>query len=716
MNEEIVKNISLELNIKEIQVKNTLNLLENGATIPFIARYRKEATGSLDENQISKINEVYTYQVNLEKRKLDVIRLIDEKGLLTEDLEKKIKDATKLVEVEDLYRPFKEKKKTKATEAIKLGLEPLAKEILNENKNIYMIASKFINDKVKNIDMAIEQALYIVAENISDNASFRKYIRNNMEKYGILKVNKKKNKEDNNKIYEMYYDYTEKVEYIKPHRILAINRGEKEDILNVNIEVNKDYIQNYLKNKLIHKLDYPTAKLLELAINDALKRLIIPSIEREVRTSLTEKAEDAAIVNFSKNLHNILLQPPIKDKKVLGFDPAFRTGCKLAVVNEVGDLLHIDLVNPHTSVNKINEEKQKILALIDKYDIDIIAIGNGTASRESEAFIASTIKEAKKQVNYIIVNEAGASVYSASKLAQEEFPDLHVEQRSAVSIARRLIDPLSELVKIDPKSIGVGMYQHDVTEKKLEKELTFVVETAVNSVGVNVNTASLELLSYISGLNKKMAQKLIDYKRKVGKIKNREELKKVFSPKVYEQAIGFLRIPDAYDYFDKTAIHPESYNIALNILNKYNLTKDDMGTDKIKKVLNNIDVTSLSNEVNSDVYTVTDIIKSLTFPLRDPRDEIAAPVLRSDVLTIDDLKVGMELEGVVRNVIDFGAFIDVGLHDDALVHISQISDDYIKHPSDVLSVGDIVKAYVLDVDKERQRVSLTLKTSSLINL
>ncbi len=716
MNEEIIKNISLELNIKEIQVKNTLNLLENGATIPFIARYRKEATGSLDENQISKINEVYTYQVNLEKRKLDVIRLIEEKGLLTEDLEKKIKDATKLVEVEDLYRPFKEKKKTKATEAIKLGLEPLAKEILNENKNIYMIASKFINDKVKNIDMAIEQALYIVAENISDNASFRKYIRNNMEKYGILKVNKKKNKEDNNKIYEMYYDYNEKVEYIKPHRILAINRGEKEDILNVNIEVNKDYIQNYLKNKLIHKIDYPTAKLLELAINDALKRLIIPSIEREVRTSLTEKAEDAAIVNFSKNLHNILLQPPIKDKKVLGFDPAFRTGCKLAVVNEVGDLLHIDLVNPHTSVNKINEEKQKILALIDKYDIDIIAIGNGTASRESEAFIASTIKEAKKQVNYIIVNEAGASVYSASKLAQEEFPDLHVEQRSAVSIARRLIDPLSELVKIDPKSIGVGMYQHDVTEKKLEKELTFVVETAVNSVGVNVNTASLELLSYISGLNKKMAQKLIDYKRKVGKIKNREELKKVFSPKVYEQAIGFLRIPDAYDYFDKTAIHPESYNIALNILNKYNLTKDDMGTDKIKKVLNNIDVTSLSNEVNSDVYTVTDIIKSLTFPLRDPRDEIAAPVLRSDVLTIDDLKVGMELEGVVRNVIDFGAFIDVGLHDDALVHISQISDDYIKHPSDVLSVGDIVKAYVLDVDKERQRVSLTLKTSSLINL
>ncbi len=711
MNDNIIKNISLELNIKEEQVKNTLKLLKDGATIPFIARYRKEATGSLDENFISKINEVYEYQVNLLKRKEDVIRLIEEKGLLTEDLRKNIMEANKLVEVEDLYRPFKEKKKTKATEAIKLGLEPLAKEIFRENKDIREIAKKYVNDKIKNSNEALEQALYIVAENISDNAYFRKYIRNNMETYGIIKTKKNKRKEDENKLYEMYYDYQEKVKYIKPHRILAINRGEDEGILNVSIDNNLEYIENYLKNKLIHKKEYETALLLEQAIKDALKRLILPSVEREVRASLTEIAEEQAIKNFGNNLHNALLQPPIKEKTVLGLDPAFRTGCKLAVISPTGELEHIDVIYPHEPKREVEQAKKKVLDLILKYNIDVIAIGNGTASRESEAFIAKTIKEANRKVNYIIVNEAGASVYSASKLAQEEFPTLHVEERSAVSIARRLIDPLSELVKIEPKSIGVGMYQHDVTPKKLDQELTFVVETAVNSVGVNVNTASRELLNYVSGLNKKMIDKLLDYKKSKGKIENRRELAKVFSPKVYEQAIGFLRIPEANN-FDKTAIHPESYKVAEAILEKYNLTKEDMGSEKIKTILQMVDAKKLAEDVGSDEYTVDDIIKSLIAPLRDPRDRLEAPVLKSDVLTIDDLKIGMELEGTVRNVIDFGAFIDIGLHDDALVHISEMSDTYIKHPSEVVKVGDIVKCYILDVNKEKQRVSLTLKKTN----
>jgi len=709
MNEEIIKNIYLELGIKEFQVNNTLKLLSEGSTIPFIARYRKEATGNLDENEIEKINEVYTYQVNLLKRKEDVIRLIDEKGLLTEELKSNIMRATKLVEVEDLYRPFKEKKKTKATEAIKLGLEPLAKEIFRENKDIKIIAKNYINDKVKDTQFALEQATYIVAENISDNANFRKYIRENTFKFGILKSIKKKNANDEDKIYEGYYDYSEPVKYIKPHRVLALNRGEKEGILNVSISYNEEFLENYLKGKLIHKDNKDTTELIVSSIKDALKRLIMPSIEREIRAELTLMAEDAAIGNFSKNLKNLLMQPPIKSKTVLGFDPAFRTGCKLAVISNTGELLHIDVIYPHEPKNEIEKSKEKILNLIDKYKIDIIAIGNGTASRESEAFIANVIKEAKRSVSYIIVNEAGASVYSASKLAQTEFPTLHVEERSAVSIARRLIDPLSELVKIEPRSIGVGMYQHDVQNKKLDEELTFVVATAVNSVGVNVNTASRELLNYISGLNKKMIDKLLDYKNKVGKILERKELAKVFSDKVYEQAIGFLRVSDGNNVLDKTAIHPESYSVALAILVKYNLDVNDIGSDKINTILANIDLEALAQDVNSDIYTVTDIVKSLMSPLRDPRDSIASPILKSDILTIDDLKVGMELEGTVRNVIDFGAFIDIGLKNDALIHISEISDNYIKHPSEVLRVGDIITCYVLDIDKEKNKVSLTKK-------
>ena len=709
MNETIIKNICNELNIKEYQVKNTLNLLGEGATIPFIARYRKEATGALDENEINKINEVYTYQVNLQKRKEDVIRLIDEKGLLTDELKTNILQAEKLVDVEDLYRPFKEKKKTKATEAIKLGLEPLAKEIFKENAGILEIAKKFINDKVPTIDFALEQACFIVAESISDNASFRKYIRNYLYKNGILKSSMKKNAQDETKTYEIYYNYEIKVPWVKPHQLLALNRGEKEGILKVDIASSIEQVETFLERKLIHKNNPDTTKLLKLSISDALKRLILPSVEREIRADLTEKAEEQAIKNFGINLHNLLMQPPIKSKTVLGFDPAFRTGCKLAVISSTGTLLHIDVIFPHEPKNDFETSKKKVLDLINKYNIDIIAIGNGTASRESEAFVAKVIKEAKKEVSYIIVNEAGASVYSASKLAQEEFPDLHVEERSAVSIARRLIDPLSELVKIDPKSIGVGMYQHDVTPKKLDSELEFVVSTAVNQVGVNVNTASRELLSYISGLNKKMIDKLLDYKAKVGSILSRSELSKVFSAKVYEQAIGFLRIPEGTNILDKTSIHPESYSIAQELLKKYNLTEEDIGTPKIKEALKNIDIEKVSKELNTDIYTLEDITKSLILPLRDPRDELDAPILKSDILTLDDLRVGMELEGTVRNVIDFGAFIDIGLKNDALVHISEITDKYIKHPSEVLSVGEIVKCRVLNIDKNKKRVSLTLK-------
>ena len=709
MNETIIKNICNELNIKEYQVKNTLNLLGEGATIPFIARYRKEATGALDENEINRINEVYTYQVNLLKRKEDVIRLIDEKGLLTEELKNSILNAEKLVDVEDLYRPFKEKKKTKATEAIKLGLEPLAKEIFKENAGILEIAKKFINDKVPTIDFALEQACFIVAESISDNASFRKYIRNYLYKNGILKSSTKKNAQDETKTYEIYYNYEIKVPWVKPHQLLALNRGEKEGILKVDIASSIEQVETFLERKLIHKNNPDTTKLLKLSISDALKRLILPSVEREIRADLTEKAEEQAIKNFGINLHNLLMQPPIKSKTVLGFDPAFRTGCKLAVISPTGTLLHIDVIFPHEPKNDFETSKKKVLDLINKYNIDIIAIGNGTASRESEAFVAKVIKEAKKEVLYIIVNEAGASVYSASKLAQEEFPDLHVEERSAVSIARRLIDPLSELVKIDPKSIGVGMYQHDVTPKKLDSELEFVVSTAVNQVGVNVNTASRELLSYISGLNKKMIDKLLDYKERVGSILSRSELSKVFSAKVYEQAIGFLRIPEGINILDKTSIHPESYSIAQELLKKYNLTEEDIGTPKIKEALKDIDIEKVSKELNTDIYTLEDITKSLILPLRDPRDELDAPILKSDILTLDDLRVGMELEGTVRNVIDFGAFIDIGLKNDALVHISEITDKYIKHPSEILSVGEIVKCYVLNIDKDKKRVSLTLK-------
>ena len=714
MNELIIKEISKDLSITEKQVSTVLTLLSEGNTIPFIARYRKEATGALDEEIIRKINEVYEYQVNLLKRKEDVIRLIDEKGLLTEELKESIMLCSKLVEVEDLYRPYKEKKKTKATEAIKNGLEPLAKKIMAfpTTGDIENLAKPYLNDNIKTIDDAILGASYIIAEWTSDNASFRKYIRSYIFKNGTLISKLKKNKEDKdpNRVYEIYYNYNELIKRAKPHRIMAVNRGEKEGVLSVSLDYNIDDIIVFLEKKLIKNDKSFVLNIVKDSIKDSLKRLILPSVEREIRAELKEKAEDVSIENFSTNVEKLLLTPPIKEKVVLGYDPAFRTGCKLAVLDKTGKPLEIAVIYPTEPHNKIEESKKKVLELIDKYNIDIIAIGNGTASRESEAFIADTIKEAKRHVDYIIVSEAGASVYSASKLAIEEFPDLTVEKRSAISIGRRLQDSLSELVKIDPKSIGVGLYQHDVTPKKLDESLNFVVTKAVNSVGVNINTASKSLLSYVSGLSKKAIDEILKVRDEFGKFINRDEIKKIkgVTPKVYEQSIGFMRIPDGDNPLDKTSIHPESYDATIKLLNSLGYNVLDIGTDKLKENIKNINIEKTSNDIGIDKYTLEDIVKSLISPERDPRDEMPKPILKSDVLHIEDLHVGEKLQGTVRNVVDFGLFIDIGLHNDGLAHISKLSNDFIKHPSDLFSVGDIVDCYVDSIDIEKEKVGLSL--------
>ena len=705
MNENIIKNIALELNIKTTQVEKTLKLLEEGNTIPFIARYRKEVTSNLDEQQIRKISEVYEYGVNLLKRKEDVIRLIDEKGLLTEELTNEIMKAEKLVEVEDLYRPFKEKKKTKATEAIKNGLEPLAKQIMAyTTKPLETLIKPFLNENIKDEKAALEGASYIIAEWISDNAYYRKWIRNFTYKTGIITTKLKKNAVDENKTYEMYYDFKENVKYTKAYRVLAINRAEKEKIISVNIEVDKEKIIKFLEEKIIKKEGIYNY-IIKDAILDSLKRLIYPSVEREIRSELTEKAEDEATENFSKNLENLLMQRPMKEKNVLGFDPAYRTGCKLAIVDKTGKKIDIKVIYPHEPKNEKEKSKKILLDLIEKYDIDIIAIGNGTASRESEAFVADAIKEAKRKVEYIIVNEAGASVYSASKIAIEEFPDLHVEERSAISIARRLQDPLSELVKIDPESIGVGLYQHDIPDKKLSSSLDFVVSKAVNSVGVNINTASTSLLKYVSGLTKTNINKLIKYRLENGKIENRNILSKLLSPKVYTQAIGFLRITNGDNRLDETDIHPESYEVTLKLLNKLNLSLEDIGTSKMNI---DIDINEYSKDLNIDKYTLEDIIKSLKKPNRDPRDSMPKPLLKSDVLHLEDLRIGMSLQGTVRNVTPFGAFIDIGLKNDGLAHISKLSNKYIKHPMEVVNVGDIVDCYVDEIYLDKNKVGLSL--------
>lgn len=713
MNQDIILEISNNLNIKPKQVETVLNLLSEGNTIPFIARYRKEATGALDEEVIRSINEVYEYQVNLLKRKEDVIRLIDEKGLLTDELKTSILKCQKLVEVEDLYRPYKEKKKTKATEAIKNGLEPLAKMMMSfpTTGNLEEMAKKFITENVETVEKAVEGAKFIIAEWISDNASYRKWIRSFVFRNGILSTKVKKDNKDEKKVYEMYYDYKEEVRNIKPHRILAINRAEDEKVITVSIDVNQEEITAYLESKLVkNKNSFVVNEVID-AIKDSLKRLIYPSIEREIRSELTDKANVVAIENFGKNVESLLLQPPMKEKVVLAFDPGYTNGCKLAVIDKTGKYLFSTVIKPFAASNASLEQSKIILKnLLNQYNVDIVAIGNGTASRESEALVAEIIKTLDRKVEYIIVSEAGASIYSTEKVAQEEFPNLSPNERSAVSIGRRLQDPLAELVKIPPEGIGVGLYQHDVPQKDLKESLDFVVTKAVNNVGVNVNTASPSLLKYVSGITKTYIDKIIKYRDSKGRINSREELKKqkILSDKVYEQAIGFLRITDGDNILDVTDIHPESYDVTLKLLEKIGCTTGDIGSEKLVNALKNINIEEKAKELNTDFYTLDDIVKSLLKPNRDPRDEMTKPILKSDVLHVEDLHIGDKLQGTVRNVVDFGLFIDIGLHNDGLAHISKLSKEYIKHPSELFSVGDIVDCYVIDIKKDQEKVSLSL--------
>ena len=717
MNEQILKEISKNLNISIKQIQTVLTLLEEGNTIPFIARYRKEATNGLDEEQINTIYKQWEYENNLFNRKEDVIRLIDEKGMLTEELKKEILMATKLVEVEDLYRPYKEKRKTKATEAIAKGLEPFAQWMLTfPQENVEKEAEKYLNEQVTQISEAIEGAGFIISEMISDHAEYRKHLRNYLFNQGNVVTKVRKNIEDEKKVYEMYYDYQEPIKTIKPHRTLAINRAEKEKIITVKLDVEMAQMNQYLEKQVITKPSSVT-EILKNAIDDALKRLIFPSLEREIRSELTEVADDQAIEVFSENLQKLLLQPPLKGKMILGIDPAFRTGCKYSVVDQTGSVLNKGVIYPHEKAKgqKVDqkdliESEKTIVSTVNKYKIELIAIGNGTASRETEKFVADLIKKFNLPVKYVIVNEAGASVYSASELAREEFPDFSVEERSAASIARRLQDPLSELVKIDPKSIGVGQYQHDVSPKKLNESLNFVVTQAVNQVGVNVNTASKALLMYVSGLNKTAAENIVNYRNEIGQYQDRKQLLKVprLGAKTYEQAIGFLRIPEGKEELDVTAIHPESYKVAREIMKLYQIDGSMFGKEEVKQIIKNINRQELGKTLNVDKYTLDDILDAFMAPLRDPRDQFSQPILKSDILQLEDLSIGMELEGTVRNVTDFGAFIDIGLKNDGLLHISKISKSYIKHPKDVLSVGDIVKVYVLDVDLNKGKVALTM--------
>ena len=719
MYEIITKNLAAKLKIKEKYVTNVLNLLEEGNTIAFIARYRKELTNSLDEVAIKLIQDEFNYLKSLEERKEEVIRLISEKGLLTDDLKADILKQDKLQRVEDLYRPFKEKKRTKATIAKEKGLENLAKYILKLPKSLSELnkeARKYINNEkeVNNEDEAIRFALDIIAENISDNAKYREYVLENTKKFGQITSSLKKGGEekDENSTYKNYYEYGERVSKIASHRILALNRAEKEGIIRVSIDNDKDRLCQYILRGITRNRDTEIAKILFECIEDSMKRLIYPSIEREIRSDLTKKAEEDSVVIFSENLKQLLMQSPLKNKKVLGIDPAFRTGCKMAVVDEYGNFIDKMVIYPHkpASIEKQEKSKKDLIKFITKHNINLIAIGNGTASRETEKFVVENLKEAGLKIDYIIVNEAGASVYSASEVAREEFPDFNVEERSAVSIARRIQDPLSELVKIDPKSIGVGQYQHDITPKYLEKELTFVVETAVNKVGVNINTASISLLSYVSGVNKQIAKNIVAYRQENGKIETIKEISKVprLGKKTYEQCVGFLRIPDSKNIFDATGIHPESYKAAENLLKELNLTTKEVGTEEFSTKIEEIDKKNIAEKIGVGMETLEDIIKDLKQPLRDERENFSKPLLKSDILTLDDLSIGMKLSGTVRNITQFGAFVDIGLKQDAMIHISKISKNYIKNPLDVLSVGQIVDVYVIDVDKDRSRVGLAM--------
>jgi len=719
INEELIKQVAKTQGISIKQVETVLELLEEGNTVPFIARYRKEKTGSLDEEQIRAIQKEYEYGKSLQERKDDIIRLIDEKGMLTEELVKDINACDKLVDLEDIYRPFKEKKKTKATEAIKMGLEPLANEILlfPNIESLETLAEPYLTDEVKTIEEALQGAKYIIAEMVSDNADYRKWIRDFTYKNGRIVTKIKKNAEDQYQTYQNYYDYEEALSTIKLYRILAINRAEKEKIITVRIDVDTDDIFNYLNKKVIQQNKSIVNPLIEESYIDAYKRLISGSISREIRTDFTDRAENQAIHIFSENLRSLLLQPPLKGQMVLGVDPAFRTGCKLAVIDKYGKFIDKGVIYPHEAyvgqnVNpkQIEEAKKVLVNFIEKYKIDIIAIGNGTASRETESFIASLLKNLTRPVKYVIVNEAGASVYSASELARDEFPDFQVEERSAVSIARRMQDPLSELVKIDPKSIGVGQYQHDVTQSKLSDSLDFVVTTAVNQIGVNVNTASTSLLQYVSGLSNKVAKNIVDKRETFGPFKSRKELLDVpnLGAKTFEQAIGFLRIFNSVNPLDKTPIHPESYDLAYQILQYLNLSVDEIGTDNCKKTIESINKNKIAEHFNESPILVEDILDAFVSPTRDIRDDFPQPLLKSELLSLEDLKVDMELQGTVRNVVDFGAFIDVGIKEAGLVHISKLSKSYVKHPLDVVSVGDIVKVWVVSVDLTRKRLQLTM--------
>lgn len=713
VNEQALRMMEQELNVKGKQINQVIELLEEGNTVPFIARYRKELTGGLDEVQIKDIMDRWTYLQNLASRKEEVIRLIDEQGKLTDELTAAIKKAQKLQDIEDLYRPYKQKRRTKATVAKEKGLEPLALWLLEEhNDNPLVAAKEYINEEkeVLSEEDALQGAKDIIAEMLSDDADMRKWIREDTFSKGEIKTEGKNTEADEKKVFEMYYEYQEPIRKIVPHRILAVNRGEKEGILKVGISTPSDLIHSKMERKTIKRSGSPAAPFLREAIEDAYKRLIAPSIEREIRAALTEQAEERAIHIFSENVRSLLLQAPLKGKVVLGVDPAYRTGCKLGVVDETGKVLHIQTIYPTPPRSEVEKSAAVVKKLIDKYDIEIAAIGNGTASRETEQFIAETLKDLDKSVAYVIVNEAGASVYSASSVAREEFPDLQVEERSAVSIARRLQDPLAELVKIDPKSIGVGQYQHDVSQKRLGEEISFVVETAVNKVGVNVNTASASLLQYVSGLSKTVAQNIILKRNDVGKFKNRTELKKIprLGAKTYEQCIGFLRVMDGDQPLDQTGIHPESYPGTKALLKELGFKPADIGTEALADKLKSLSLEETSRKLDIGVPTLKDIIDGLTKPGRDPRDEFSGPVLKTDVLKMEDLAQGMELQGTVRNVVDFGAFVDIGVKQDGLVHISKLTDRFVKNPMDVVSVGQVVTVWVDSVDVAKQRIALTM--------
>ncbi|PTE68412.1 RNA-binding transcriptional accessory protein [Staphylococcus devriesei] len=710
MDKKLIDEIATKYQFSEKQIKAVLDLLEENNTVPFIARYRKEATGGLDEVQIKQISDEYQYVVNLQKRKEEVIHNIEQQGLLTDELRQEILKQNKLQRVEDLYRPYKQKKKTRATEAKRKGLEPLATFILlGKDKNIQEEAQRYLSEEIETEEAAIQGAQDIIAEQISDNPKYRSKLLKDVYQQGQVVTSKKKKAEDEKEIYAMYYDYSEPVKRIANHRVLAMNRGEKEKVLSVKIEFDTSQIENFIEKKEVQNSNVHLSYIRE-AIQDSLKRLIMPSIEREIRGDLTEKAEAHAIEVFSENLKNLLLQPPMKGKQILGVDPAFRTGCKLAVINPFGTFIAKSVIYPHPPKSHVDASEKELVKIIRDNNVELIAIGNGTASRETEQFVANVINKYKLNAQFIIVNEAGASVYSASEIARAEFPNFQVEERSAVSIGRRVQDPLSELVKIDPKSIGVGQYQHDVNQKELEQALTFVVETAVNQVGVDVNTASKSLLQHVSGLSGAIAQNIINYREENGAIKHNKEISKVkrLGAKTFEQSIGFLRIVNGTEPLDNTSIHPESYQVTYQLLNKLNLTIEDLGSEKLKQTLAKADIEVLSNELEVGLPTLEDIIKSLMAPNRDPRDEYETPILKSDVLSIEDLSEGMKLSGTVRNVVDFGAFVDIGVKQDGLVHVSKLSKKFVKNPMDIVSVGDIVDVWILSIDKNKDKVSLTM--------